>query len=248
MQTISVNQFLRGIKSIFDEKPLHYNGCDGSNGYCDYLGLIRGGLIRGGAVKIQGLNTLDQIHHTLVDVRPINQRPPTIGCVVLRGSKDNYTDIGVVVNTLPFEVVHMTHVTVKKDNDIDAWDFAGWLPYVAEEHGEIARVYSGNGFVRLLGEPKLSSKVMDIPDNSEIELFGFENAFAKISYRGTIGYVMTKYIKQAESEIGEIGIEELERAYEELERAYVAIGNFLRRIKETQNEENKRSRLREWRK
>ena len=239
MQTISVNQFVQGVNSIFTEKPLFEDGCDGSNGKCDKMGLIRGGLIRGGAVNVKGLKDLKHINFEYV--QRIDLLTPTTGSIVLRGDKDGYTDIGVVVKDFPISIVFMSNVTVRMCIGTDGWDYVGWLPYVEEEHGETARVCSGKGTVRMFYEPKFSSVMTDIPDNSEITFFGIDGTFARISYNGATGYVMAKFIKQAERKISEIDLEELERAY-------VALGKFLGHIKETQNETNERSRVHRWRK
>ena len=240
MQTISVAQFVRGIRSIYTEKPLYEIGCDGSNGKCDNIGMIRGGLLRGGAVKVKGLKNLNQLHRTLIGIHPINPKALKDGDVVLRREANNYTDVGVVVSVSPLEIMHMTRVTIKKDATVDAWDEVGWLPYIAEEQGETVCVSSGNGHVRIFSEPNFASVLSEIPDGTEVKLFGIENMWARVSYNGMNAYALAKHIKQAEKKISDIDLEELEHAYE-------ILGKFLGHIRETRYEEDKRQGLRGWR-
>lgn len=229
MHTISVNQFIRGIRLIYDEKPLFEIGCDGSYGKCDNLGLIRGGLLRGGAVKVR-LKNLNQLRRSLTDVRPINAKELKVGNVVLRGENGNYNAIGVVVSAFPLEIMYMTRVTVKKDSFIDSWDDMGWLSYVTPEDGKNAVVDSGNGTVKLFGAPNFASALMDIPDGTEVKLYDVKDMWARVNCNCMTGFVLSKYIKQSKPNIGDVDIEEIERAY-------LALGKLLERIRETQNED-----------
>ena len=58
MSRISVDKFIGGLYSIYAEKPTFKNGHDSSDGSCDGIGYVRGGLFRGGATKITNMKTI----------------------------------------------------------------------------------------------------------------------------------------------------------------------------------------------
>ena len=86
MKKISVESFLRGLYSIYEEHPKYEKGCDGSNGKCDCIGMGRGALEREGVEDVKGMNgTNYAARHTILDLQKIKKvKQLHIGDVVLK--------------------------------------------------------------------------------------------------------------------------------------------------------------------
>lgn len=157
MKTITVDKYLEGVESIYEEKPVYELGHDGSDGKCDCIGMCRGGLLRGGAKDVSNMRGTNQAaRKTIKNLCKIEfQNELLPGDVVLKvrdkddpsmplpdryrkGGADydptwgetNFTHIGTVTNVNPLEITHMTSPTAKKDTKLGNWSFVGELPWV----------------------------------------------------------------------------------------------------------------------
>ena len=157
MKKISVESFIRGLYSIYDEHPKYDKGYDGSNGKCDCIGMGRGALKREGVEDVKGMNgTNYAARHTIQDLQKIKKEAQLqVGDVVLKvrdkddpdmrlpdqyrkGGNDysqkwgetNFTHIGYVVSVNPLRIMHMTSPTAKIDTSIGKWTYFGRLPWV----------------------------------------------------------------------------------------------------------------------
>ena len=157
MKKISVASFIRGIISIYEEKPRYEKGGDGSNGTCDCIGLPRGALKREGVEDVKGMNgTNYAARHTIQDLQKIKKEEQLqIGEVVLKirdkddasmplpdqyrknGSdynqkwgETNFSHIGTVTDLNPLTITHMTSPTAKIDIGLGNWKYFGRLPWV----------------------------------------------------------------------------------------------------------------------
>lgn len=157
MKKVSVEKFVAGVNSIYAEKPKYAEGCDGSDGTCDCIGMVRGGLKRAGATDIKNLYGTNQAARKAI--RQLGRieyvKNLRVGDVVLKTrSKDdpamplpdryreggadydpavgetNFTHIGTITSTDPIEITHMTSPTAKKDKSIKGWTYSGTLPWV----------------------------------------------------------------------------------------------------------------------
>ena len=157
MKTVTAAKYIEGVNSIYEEKPQYKTGRDGSDGYCDCIGMCRGGLKRAGATGVSGMNgTNYAARYTIKDLFPINQKALRLGDVVLKtrsaddpnmplpdryrpgganytGDETNYTHIGTVTSLNPLKITHMTSPTAKIDSSIKGWAFMGRLPWVDAE-------------------------------------------------------------------------------------------------------------------
>ena len=160
MKTVKVSKYLEGIDSIYVEQPKYETGHDGSDGYCDCIGMCRGALKRAGVTDIKNMRGTNQAaRKTIVDLQELKSDAPLcLGDVVLKvrdkddpdmplpdnyrkGGADydptwgetNFTHIGTVTGTNPIEITHMTSPTAKKDKSIKGWTYFGELPYVEYE-------------------------------------------------------------------------------------------------------------------
>ena len=157
MKKISVESFIRGLYSIYDEHPKYEKGCDGSNGKCDCIGMGRGALEREGVEDVKGMNgTNYAARHTILDLQKIKKvEQLREGDVVLKvrdkddpdmrlpdqyrkGGNDysqkwgetNFTHIGYVVSVNPLRIMHMTSPTAKIDTSLGKWSYFGRLPWI----------------------------------------------------------------------------------------------------------------------
>lgn len=157
MKTVSVSQYIDGVESIYAEQPKYEEGCDGSNGKCDCIGMCRGGLKRAGATDITNMRGTNQAARKSIEKLAIIDyvKNLRVGDVVLKtrdkddanmplpdqyrkGGKDydpvvgetNFTHIGTITCKDPLEITHMTTPTAKKDKSLKGWSYYGRLPWV----------------------------------------------------------------------------------------------------------------------
>lgn len=157
MKKISPVKYVEGVESIYVEQPSYELGHDGSDGKCDCIGMVKGGLKRGGATDIKGLSgTNYAARHTIKELQKIESASQLmVGDVVLKvrdandksmplpdkyrkGGADysskwgetNFSHIGTVTDTNPLEITHMTSPTAKKDKSAKGWTYFGELPWV----------------------------------------------------------------------------------------------------------------------
>ena len=160
MKKISAGKYVEGVMSIYVEQPDYQTGHDGSDGMCDCIGMCRGGLKRGGATDVKGMNgTNYAARHTIQNLQELQSSQPLIvGDVVLKtrdkddknmplpdqyrkGGNDyserwgetNFTHIGTVTQVNPLVITHMTSPKPKEDKSIKGWGYFGELPWIEYE-------------------------------------------------------------------------------------------------------------------
>ena len=172
---VSVDKYCEGVESIYVEKPAYKLGHDGSDGYCDCIGMCRGAGYRAGQQNISKMSGTNQAaRFTLKNLHPISSSSELKrGQVVLKtkpmddpdmplpdryrpgnvdytGDLTNYSHIGSVTRTTPLEITHMTSPSAKKDDKLGNWKYVADLPWVDYEGGGdeptmTATVYADNG-------------------------------------------------------------------------------------------------------
>lgn len=160
MSKVKADKYIEGVNSIYAEQPQYETGHDGSDGFCDCIGMCRGGLKRAGATGVKNMRGTNQAaRKTIRDLQELGSEAPLlVGDVVLktRDANDpdmplpdkyrkggseydpligeiNFTHIGTVTGKNPVEITHMTMPTAKKDHSIKGWSFFGELPWVEYE-------------------------------------------------------------------------------------------------------------------
>lgn len=158
MKTVFVDEFIKGVKSIYVEKPSYQLGHDGSDGTCDCIGMVRGGLKRAGATDLIGLSgtnyaaryTIKELHliedakslrvgDVVLKTRPADDPSMPLpdkykkGGAAYNGDLTNYTHIGTVTKVNPLEITHMTSPTATVDTKVGKWKYTGSLPWVSDE-------------------------------------------------------------------------------------------------------------------
>ena len=224
MKTVTVEKFLEGVQSIYDEQPQYQLGHDGSDGKCDCIGMVRGALIRGG-LDPDGLGgTNYAARYTIKNLQKItNIGSLRVGDVVLKtgdpdgeyplpdkyrkggsaynGDLNNYTHIGVVTRKNPFEITHMTSPTAKKDDTIGNWKYTGTVPYVsgeqeAEPEREKAIVFAKSGStVNMRKTPKTKGALVEkVPIGRTVEVIKFGTDWSQIEWNRKKGWMQSKFL------------------------------------------------------
>lgn len=157
MKQVSAERFVECVNEIYKEQPEYAEGCDGSDGKCDCIGMVRGALKRAGATDVTNMRGTNQAARFAVkDLHKINKNSALgLGDVVFRtrpidypsaplpdryrkGGADyvasvgetNFTHIGTVTSVDPLIITHMTTPTAKQDKKIGSWEYAAILPWV----------------------------------------------------------------------------------------------------------------------
>ena len=212
---ITVQAFLDGVQSIYDEQPKYKIGHDGSDGYCDCIGLVKGALERAREKNINLHGTNQAARDVILNLKKIvGSSDLKLGQVVLKvrdkddksyplpnkyrgtGNETNYTHIGVVTGVYPLEITHMTSPTAKKDTSVKNWAFVGDLPYIKGEKTMTASVYADSGgTVNVRASASSKGKLIEkVPVGSEVEVLEFGDGWSRIRYGNKIGFMMNKYL------------------------------------------------------
>ena len=157
MSKITADRFIRGVNSIYEEKPSYRLGGDGSDGTCDCIGMPRGSLEREGVTDVKNMGGTNMAARKAIEnLREISSVSGLqLGDVVLktrdaddpnyplpdryrkghadydpRWGETNFTHIGTVTGVNPLEITHMTSPTAKKDTKIGNWKYVGQLLWV----------------------------------------------------------------------------------------------------------------------
>ena len=160
---ISVEKYCEGVNTIYDLNPDYKVGHDGSDGYCDCIGMCKGSIRRAGeeAKGLQGTNYAAR--YTLKNMRLINDLSDLrVGDVVLKsrnpgekyydlpdsyqkgganynGDLTDYYHIGSVTRINPVEITHMTDpkpLKVTKEKQLKTWQWVANLPQVKSDSPE----------------------------------------------------------------------------------------------------------------
>ena len=237
MSRISVDKFIGGLYSIYAQKPIYKVGHDGSDGSCDGIGFIRGGLLRGGATKIANMKEVNQFaRKTAVNIHK-NDSDVKLGDVLLKvkdvddssmplpskyrtdGSElINYVDISIVIKKNPVEIWYMTKDGIEKSNIISEWDYICSLPYLEEEKKVMssAVIFTESGeSVKLYAKPSFACEdVISVANGTNVIITDVNNRWTTVSYGDKTMYVLSKFVKAVEKKsINGVDMKEIEKAY-----------------------------------
>ena len=160
MTKASLHDFLEQIDVIYNLHPSYEVGHDGSDGFCDCIGLIKGALRRCDVSPTGLSGTNYAARHTIVGLTKFaSESQLSIGDVVLKvrdmddetmplpdkyrpggtdytGDLTNYTHIGVEAGVRPLRIKHMTSPTTITDTRIGKWCYKGTLPHIKYNGGD----------------------------------------------------------------------------------------------------------------
>lgn len=211
----TLNDFLDGIQSIYDEQPKYKIGHDGSDGYCDCIGMIKGALERAREKNVNLHGTNQAAREVILNLKKIvGSSDLKLGQVVLKvrdkddksyplpakyrgtGNETNYTHIGTVTGVYPLEITHMTSPTAKKDTSVKNWAYVGDLPYIKGDKTMTASVYADSGgTVNMRASQSSKGKLIEkVPVGTEVEVLEFGDTWSRIRYGSKTGFMMNKYL------------------------------------------------------
>jgi hypothetical protein len=251
---VRVADFLTRIEQIAAEEPRYQHGHDGSDGYCDCIGLIIGAIRRAGG-QWRGLHGSNYAARSeVVSLKKITASSALgVGDVVFKayepeqggynlpsrydpGGSDyngdirDYYHVGVVVSTYPLRIRHMTSPRPKMDTSLGKWAYHGRLKKIDYSGGhEMGTVTISGGNqdqpVRLRKAASTSSSILaEIPQGSTAELLDDGGTWCKVSWNGLTGYVMGVFVHNGAGPAPDPGNVSVNRA--ELEKVYDIIGDW----------------------
>lgn len=230
MKKVSVQAFIKEINAIYNEKPTYETGHDGSDGRCDCIGMVRGALKRSGSTDLNGLHGTNQAARKAINKLAIIDyvKNLRLGDVVLKTrSKDdadmplpdryrkggadydetvgetNFTHIGTITCTNPFEITHMTSPTAKKDKSIKGWTYYGELKAVEydpepgpEPKPDTAVVFAPTGStVNMRKAPSINAALVErVPIGETVIVIEYGEEWCNVKWKWFTGYMMTKFL------------------------------------------------------
>lgn len=149
---VKIVVFVDKALTIAATNPKYRLGCDGSNGYCDCIGLPIGSLKRAGT-KWKGIHGSNyaaryRLHAKIKPIKAVSDLK--VGQLVFKGKSDvsdlpsrykkggslyngdltDYYHVGIVISINPLCILHMTTPTCKKDTKLGKWGYYGDCVYV----------------------------------------------------------------------------------------------------------------------
>ncbi len=171
-KTVKMDLFLAKIQEIISEKPTYKLGKDGSNGLCDCIGLIIGGLRRAGGKWSGGHGTNHAVRYQMQ--APLTKPRLELGELLYKyrdaGSPDNklpasyknhpdqrdYYHVGVIISVNPLKIAHCTSSSgfsgIKIDTKLGTqWRLGGRVKGLDYDHiqEELPMEKIGEAIVRL---------------------------------------------------------------------------------------------------
>ena len=151
---MTIDEFLTNVRRIQAADPRYRLGRDGSDGYCDCIGLVIGAIRRSGGQwrGIHGTNwTARNAMHDLNPLRGAGQlqrgelvfrahEPGAKGYALpsryaSSADRRDYYHVGVVMQTNPLRILHCSGGGVKADTSVTRWQFHGMLTMFAGRMG-----------------------------------------------------------------------------------------------------------------
>ena len=247
---VALSLYLSNIETNVKRINEYKLGHDGSDGYCDCIGLIIG------AYRLSGLKW-SSTHGSNYAARSMMQNGLTklttsnlfLGEIVYKakapneegyklpnkykssGDLNDYCHVGIVTSVKPLVITHCTSVNggVARDTKLGKWKFGGKLIGIdynnkEQEVIQMEEAIVTGGTLNMRSNPSTAaSVVIKIPDNSTISVLEKTNSdWYKVSYNNKTGYCMSKFIQLKEDVKETITINK-----KELEKAYDIIGNLL---------------------
>ncbi len=165
---MTVQEFLQKVEEIQNERPRYEQGHDGSDGYCDCIGLVIGAMRRNGLewTGIHGTNwtarnainglmrVYDPIDLNIGDLVFKAKAPGADGYALPSRYDDDpdpldYYHVGVVMSVDPLRITHCTTTgifstnSVIDDDKLGKWTYKGQLAYI--DYGDLYFVQGYNG-------------------------------------------------------------------------------------------------------
>lgn len=221
MTQVSKTAFLAAVESIAAEKPSYQLGHDGSDGKCDCIGLLIGGIRRAGGAWSGTHGSNYAARNEVEYLLPFDTADDlTVGEAVFKAAmpggpnynlpsrydsdpdRRDYYHVGVVTSVNPLEITHCTGPGIVRDTKRGKWNYRGWLRKVSREGDTMpdtqttATVTAVSGSnVNLRASASTSAALVErVPVGATVTVLEYGDAWCRISYAGQAGWMMRMYL------------------------------------------------------
>jgi hypothetical protein len=218
--SVTLSEFLAGVQAIRDTRPSYKLGHDGSDGQCDCIGLIIGGVRRSGGEWRGTHGSNYAARNEMAYLLPVTDEDDlNTGEVVYKAAmpgqtnynlpnkykndpdKHDYYHAGIVFSTDPLAIVHCSGPGIVVDHALGKWNYRGWLRKVSQDAApigidvETAVVTAPSGStVNLRDKP--DGKLVDrVPVGSTVTVAARQDGWARVSYAGKSGWMMDSFLE-----------------------------------------------------
>lgn len=218
---ISLSNFLNGISAIAAQSPSYRFGHDGSDGFCDCIGLVIGAIRRGGGswqgvhgsnyaarCETNSLRALQSANELSVGEVVYKAHEPTESGYNLPSRYANdpdqrdYYHVGVVTSIHPLEITHCTGPGIVRDARLGQWRYHGWLGKVAlpsegvEQTMNIqtATVTASSGSTVNLRSAPNDALVDRLPVGAVVTVIGQQDGWVNVTYGEKSGWMMEQFL------------------------------------------------------
>lgn len=220
-KTIPLKAFLQGIASIAAAMPAYQLGHDGSDGSCDCIGLIIGGIRRAGGAWGGTHGSNYAARHETLGLSPIRSADSlTLGQVVYKASlpggspyslpgryasdpdQNDYYHAGIVTAVSPLEITHCTGPGILRDNRLGRWNYCGWLKKVSQKGDDPmpATITAPTGSTVNLRTSPNGSLLTRLPVGAAATVIAQQDGWVQVTCQNKTGWVMEKFITASEAD------------------------------------------------
>lgn len=218
MNKIPLESFLNSIDALAALKPSYRLGGDGSDGTCDCIGLIIGGIRRSGGSwsGIHGSNWAAR--NAVESLAPIASTSDlTIGEAVFKAASPgennhqlpsryashpdqrDYYHVGIVRSVTPLRIQHCTGPGVITDKKLGKWRFHGWLKTISPQGGTpmpttAATVHAPTGSTVNLRTSPEGPQYQRIPVGSAVTVHQQQDGWSRITWGEYTGWMKDDYL------------------------------------------------------
>jgi len=220
VSTVSLSAWLQALDQIEASAPTYRLGGDGSDGTCDCIGLLIGGLKRNGVTwpGIHGSNWAAR--NVIRALSPITGSDDlAVGDVVFKARSpgdvgyslpDRYADhpdrldyyhVGVVRQVSPLEIMHCTTPGIRRDTRLGAWAWKGRLTLIQQEDASPLRhalVTAATGSTVNLRRTPDGALVVRVPVGETVTLHETSGIWSRITWHTHSGWMKTAFLSPEE--------------------------------------------------
>ncbi len=222
---MTLDQFMTGIRQNISRVKEYKLGMDGTNGQCDCIGLIIGGIRLAGGTwrgthgsnyaarnEMKSLSRITspaqlQVGDLVYKVRSPGESgynlPPAYA-----SSPDqlDYYHVGVVTQVNPLRITHCTNVPggIKVDTAVGAWQYYGLYKGIeaTDVIPQSAQYRVVGGSLRMRQGPGTNyAVILSIPNGTQVQgqAVSGNDEWLYVSYNGSSGYSMAQYLQRVDN-------------------------------------------------
>lgn len=221
-KTIPLNAFLQAVATIAAQQPTYQLGHDGSDGQCDCIGLIIGGIRRAGGTwgGTHGSNYAARYEtDSLAPIASTQALAP--GQVVYKASAPgdaayalpsryaqhpdqlDYYHVGVVTSVSPLEITHCSGPGILRDSKLGKWGYHGWLKSVSQKGDdpmETATVTASSGSTVNLRVSPQGALQARVPVGATVAVLAHQDGWAQVTYQSYTGWMQEAFLATTQAQ------------------------------------------------